>query len=774
MASMGFSVDNNAILLLDKGNLLIMSTGFQSAASSPKPTISASEIRNRIARANPAEPIRYENAIVLDDLDLTRMQCAADLSFVNCIFSGGFICESAVFSGKFELQSVELHSNVNLRSAEFQSGCTFEDLRVLAGLDASNALFNADLTLSRVEAADIAFRSAHFLRMALFQDSVLSGLSDFTCCHFGSSVSFIKTRFTGECRFQRCVVDGDFNLGGITASERLLFTRRVDLSRCRISGKLLMSHAVFESDVVLKDSLIESDLDLSGAEFRGGVDFSSSKFGAADCYGTNFSVKAIFNGVCFAGDVSFAASEDRKLAPARFAEADFTGAEIRGQAMFQGVTFLGETSFNGVRVSSDVYFCRDTSLNTPCSFGAKADFVGATIDGMSLFDGAEFKEVLFRAAHFGSDVSFEDCKFDGDMDFGNTEVRGNLFLKQDAFGGIVYLDQLRTTGFVTLAGSTFQKQCFIRAASVGDAFYCDPKESASAVSPARFLRGFDAERMTVAGAATFTNVFFGKGARLEGARFTGEVTFANAEFVDHAGFSDVEFRTVSFDGTKFHKTADFSGCTYERLVANWRDVLVRPGRMIGFSRNSRQHPYNRQPFIQLETYLRRCGEDRAADDVYLAMRSIEVGENFRRNQYVRGCWDVIESFVANYGIRPYRLIVFAALLLLFGTIIFSRPGMVVPSEKEQTAVSSSPTVLPLWEAFGVSVRQFLPIEVPIQQQWKPAPVPIQTEVMVGRKWREIWVRPAYISTFMLRIPGWVLVTLGVASLTGFLRRLGPN
>jgi hypothetical protein len=125
--------------------------------------------------------------------------------------------------------------------------------------------------------------------------------------------------------------------------------------------------------------------------------------------------------------------------------------------------------------------------------------------------------------------------------------------------------------------------------------------------------------------------------------------------------------------------------------------------------------------------------------------------------------------LARYGIRPWRLACLSLVLLIFGTVFFTKPSTVLPKNVKTAVVS--PIVLPWPVAFAVSLHEFLPIDIPMGSQWVPAyestgfvlkrPTPKQT----------MWLSPATFATVFLRLPGWVLVPLGVASLAGLLRRV---
>jgi hypothetical protein len=86
-----------------------------------------------------------------------------------------------------------------------------------------------------------------------------------------------------------------------------------------------------------------------------------------------------------------------------------------------------------------------------------------------------------------------------------------------------------------------------------------------------------------------------------------------------------------------------------------------------------------------------------------------------------------------------------------------------------------PAQLSPWEAFEVALHQFLPLEVPMGAKWQPASAPVKPRLQLWR-WSAtlpFYVPPTTYATVFLRIAGSILVTLGIAALTGLLRRVAP-
>jgi hypothetical protein len=74
----------------------------------------------------------------------------------------------------------------------------------------------------------------------------------------------------------------------------------------------------------------------------------------------------------------------------------------------------------------------------------------------------------------------------------------------------------------------------------------------------------------------------------------------------------------------------------------------------------------------------------------------------------------------------------------------------------------------VWEAFGVSLRLFLPIQVIIGSELVPSHKPIDVKVRLI-KTLTFKIVLATFATFFLQIPGWIIVPLITLSMAGLLK-----
>ena len=239
-----------------------------------------------------------------------------------------------------------------------------------------------------------------------------------------------------------------------------------------------------------------------------------------------------------------------------------------------------------------------------------------------------------------------------------------------------------------------------------------------------------------------------------GAHFNGDAHFETSVFWSPVSFRSGIFHAVSFSQTakgetpQFGSDVDLLGCTYDRIEVYWPSLLRYP------NGQSRIHPYNRQPYIELEDVLRKAGHEKDADRVYAEGRRVENDRGWRK------VWDRLYCIGANYGIDLWHELGFAIVLFLsIGGWVFSRPGAVAIGE------SRSPRTIAWYKAIPLAVHQFLPLSLPAKPEWAPS-----NRVLCRLRGCTILTAATYAN--FLHILGWILVPLAVAALAGLLRHAG--
>jgi uncharacterized protein YjbI with pentapeptide repeats len=221
-------------------------------------------------------------------------------------------------------------------------------------------------------------------------------------------------------------IERDLAAGGWVADEGVRVGGDVDLTtrggkiegpfvcnRCRIDGRIIAPHVLFERGIDLSGSEIEGALNLHGAVFR---------------------EPALFGQTVFGGGADFAFAAFRDLAVFRAAtfdvDPDFTSTQFRSVARF------GDTTFDCARAPD----CRTGSFEDAI-FAAEALFAGATFTGGAQFDGALFGSVSdFRRASFLGDGSFREASFRDRADFSRAIYR-NVVFEDTRFGSdALFLD----------------------------------------------------------------------------------------------------------------------------------------------------------------------------------------------------------------------------------------------------------------------------------------------------------------------------------------------
>jgi hypothetical protein len=219
-------------------------------------------------------------------------------------------------------------------------------------------------------------------------------------------------------------------------------------------------------------------------------------------------------------------------------------------------------------------------------------------------------------------------------------------------------------------------------------------------------------------------------------------------------------QTLISSTTDFLRTVDLRGLTYERIYADLDSLFPKIA------------PLDRQPYSQLEHVFRNSGADQMATKVYLERRSRERKEKFGLRTLHLWAADWFYRLIANYGVRPFQLGILAVMVLAFAIVIFSEPGA-LESKRAPANTSSSATVQPSKAAaVAMSLKYFLPMDVPLAQDWTPSTKHFPWSLRLGRRRVTLSVSADWCATFV-RVMGTILVGLAIAALTGLLRRIAP-
>ena len=605
------------------------------------------------------------------------------------------------------------------------------------------AVFSSEDQPARFDGARIGskanFDSSRFAGEATFIGIHIDGQASFHDVQFESkkSVSFDGAEFTSVAYFLGSIFSGEAQFRSHfchqAAFQGTVFRKRVTFSGARIEHRALFRP---EPELKLAAARFEGEVNFADAYFGSSAEFQEASFISTEkpvaFDGAKFCSDALFFDALFAGEATFIGADIGNNAD--FSKAQFTGidkkvsfdrANIRGNATYYEVRFAGETSFVDVTIAGQAGF-------REAQFENKTSFFSAEFHGTTFFQWAKFLEKSkpsFLGTLFAHGVFFQGARFYDEVDFGTA-----VFQVEARFHGVIFdeLARFNATRFTGLAG-----------------FHA-----------AENLPG------TVFAKVTFDH-----------AVFEGNVRFVGAEFREAVSFQDTSFRVAYFsplrwvgEEEQFQSTIDLRGCTYERI--GWLvsgDPKANDQQSIGVAWETlldHLEPYDRQPYTQLEKVFRAAGQDRYASQVYLKRQRTESKRLRFRTDPVGWIADRFYRWVLNYGVRPLRLIALAVLCIMLGIGTLSISSAAVGKDEKVRRYEGTQA-----DALALSLNQFLPIEIPMGSQWKASEENVRLSVWIVRKIPLLGqLKASTFATWFLKIPGWILVPLGVAAFSNLLRR----
>ncbi len=473
-----------------------------------------------------------------------------------------------------------------------------------------------------------------------------------------------------------------------------------------------IKNAVIEGDFILKSANVEGEITIQQTKIKGHVDWSYATFKQVLSFENSlFETDAIFTVAAFEKDILLNGATFK-------GEANFGNARIGGDAEFTEVRFKQLANFNSAHIEGSAFF-------RPATFEGDADFVSARIGGNADFEKAVFKQKFsLNNAQIEKFAFFKNATFEGEADFGLTRIGFNAEFDDAVFKQKFSFNSVKIEGFAFFKRATFEGEADFKSARIG-------------------------------GNAEFDDAVFKQKFSFNNAQIGGGTYFPGTIFADNVSFQDTSFKAIFFeyDGkvmAPLQANIDLSGCKYDRIqpISIWEDLMRH------------LKPYDRQPFTQLEKTFRKSGEDELANDVYYERKRRESGQKKLRKRSSAWLMDRFHWLLTGYGVRLYYLIGWIVLLLAIGTVIFHLNGAVVPNPNIKSPPEfGSQNTLSYLEAFWVSISTFLPVDIPSGADWKPSS-------------QIIWLLSMKFTTFatMLKLSGWILVPVGVAGISGILKR----
>lgn len=698
--------------------------------------------------------VDLEHALVRGPLNLRYASIDKDLRIASCTIQDSGDFSYATCKGVVDFSRSTFKIAPSFQGAVFQIDLVLEGVCFLSGeLSCSRATVQQRLLAAGVVfavAASANFEGWTCGDSAVFRRAVFGGGADFGGAHIRGSGQFSGAVFSMPATFENAKIEGDLALG--------------------VEPDDNVAAATFEAAANFKGIYVGRWANLRGVEFHGEASFIWARFEGATSFGLDanglnaarFGDKADFRDAILAGDADFEGVVFRN-------EATFSSVTFKGTATFKGTEFHDAAEFDGIEAGEELVFENAHA----CSTDKRADFEKAVVggsaffsnsawDGEAWFEGMKIEGVVaqFHDVHFSGKVSFAISEFKGVAEFHGTQFSQHSHPQFDGthFGCSCSFDRAVFEDDALFRGAGFDDE----ASFLGVAFR---KAADFSVSHFSGIALFDG-KAPADGAAEIPAAAFAGKASFEHARFDRDARFDDTRFGSGASFREASFRVVYFapDGcvagqSQLQGPVDLTGCTYERIQADWKALLT------GLHSYERQaNPfYSRQPYAQMEKAYRAVGQDRAADDIYLERRSVERKLLRPAHEPIAWFLDRLYWGLANYGVRPLRLAIFAVACLTLGTLMFHCPGSV------QAKSSASPaSVCPMlnanspgwWDAARLSARYFLPVEISLLPSCEASGSPLWG--LASEDWAAV-----------IRILGWILVPVGIASLSGILRRTAP-
>jgi hypothetical protein len=527
------------------------------------------------------------------------------------------------------------------------------------------------------------------------------------------------------------------------------------LSDKTITGKLDLTYHSINKAVYIQNCEFLDDVNLTYCEFKQPVCFSGTRFEKSFiCYGAVFNGNLECDGAVFKGGARFAGVKcngNGLFRETRFANEeiiiDFLCATFKSDLDCDGAVFEGGTMFQCVKCSGNVLF-RGTRFKSKEQL---VDFLNSNFNGNLDCDGAVFEGgARFQGVKCSNNGYFRDVQFKNKeklVDFLNATFEGDLYCDRAIFKGGIQCAGIKCNGNGRFQDTQFENEEkiveFLNATFMGN-LYCDRA------------------------------IFKGE-VRFQGMKCTGHCLFRDAQFENDKKLLDFSFASfganLEFKNNIFRLNLDFNGTSIERLnlenisytkdgkdsdkKIDLRDSFIR--NFIGENKDNlkfveAQRPdcFSQEPYIQLEKYYLRTGDEIEAQRVYLRGRDAVRGNATKHGTKIHWPWtkivfDWFLNLSVRYGTQTRRLLIPIIVLLLVGFYIYRGDDALVLKDKNTETAQFREKVIYL-------VDLIVPVNLRIAEKWQP-------KCFTGE-----------IYALCLIIFGWLLIPLLVTSAGGLLRR----
>jgi hypothetical protein len=569
---------------------------------------------------------------------------------------------------------------------------------------------------------------------------------DLQRCKFQGKVDLSYCEFRQAVNFSGCTFSGEFN-----------------------SGKDPEVHTIYRKDLICNGAVFEQDAFFTGARVEGDAYFS--RYIPRDDTSPDDQCRI----PSFKGAVSFRAfkcSGNGKFEGARFESdrvVDFRSASIGAQLNCSHTVFCGPVRFNALKVGGAAYFKQARFLSTETvvdidvtseSDKYAVSFRHATFErhllcedalfkGPVSFDSVQCKSTgyfrrmrlegerhIFRHASFEGDLKCSYSTFKGKVsDFNYLRVGGSLSLDRTYFDTMVKMGHISVSQKLSLEGSCFKERVGLYDANIRILELLNVNHPRSIE-----VRNPNNEKVEV--------VNLGLVADNEDSAPLSNSRRERRE-------RDKQARDLADTLCPWGKghSPDLTGTTFARFHSGRDDPLERE-LALKLADNQNPKTFSRDPYLQLEEFYRRTGNETKARNIYRLGRE-ELRKNaMDRKSSIQWSWtrniaDWLWKWVTGYGVAISRLLFIVAVFILVGTLIFSPNEALDPVRQFANDGSREESPSP----FLYSLDLFLPlVNLHVDNKWSPSSLPLQ--VYAG---------------FHLLI-GWLVVPLLLAALAGIMRR----
>ena len=685
--------------------------------------------------------------------------------FYQTQIEGRAFFDTATFKDEANFGSARIGGTAVFNRAKFKKIVIFNGANIEGG-----ALFN-----SAIFEDDVDFYGAQINNIAEFYEAVFNKKANFGLIRIKTMIGFSSTIFKGKVNFNQAQIDGN------AFFDTTVFEDETNFGSTRIGGFAVFNGAKFKRYLFQWDKI-------PGSDNVRLIDFIKKNFGID--WGKTDKIEKINDDKTIIVSVEkntlslslndketkvnlkiddgrteelSAMLENGKLNIYLKRLVNFNNAKIDWGVFFNKTIFEDEVDFGSIRIGNTAEF-------TESKFKKLVNFSRANIEGNASFDQSTFEgKVIFIAARIVGNANFDHAHFKQDVTFSIANIVGSA-----KFHSVIFNEDVNFSGAIISSTAEFndanfnQKAIFNSAKIDGAAFFISAIfEGDFDFIGVQIGLAVDFQEAEFKQIADFGHAHIKKFVKFKSTIFNGKVKIEHAQIEEAISLNgayftnDVSFKYTSLGTFYFEKSSeeivdqieklhiqpnvkiDLRGCIYDTIdpIDFWEELMKH------------LNPYDRQPFTQLEETFRRAGKENLADDMYYVQKRRESDQKKLRNL---GAWllDRLYWKLTGYGVRLYYLIAPIVLILFVGTIIFQFEGAVEPRLDMQP-----PLHLPFWEAFWVSLNTFLPVEIPSGANWIPSS-------------KIIGVLGIKFTTFatLLKLAGWVLVPVGIAGISGILKR----